>query len=544
MIRPKTPRRGAHRTMQILKSIKSFFGNQIEIQIFGCSDSDIELFGLERDFLYKNFGVLRRRNVADVLRSSDIFLDLSDYQAFGRTALEAMACGCVVVITHNGGIYEYATHNENSVIVDVTNIEHCIDEISKIIKSPDLRKKLANNALLKAAEYSPIKAARSELEVISQKTRTMEKNNSHYLNKNNVRNIVLDDSVKILGILSRTETGYTGSAYIRLLLPLKHNTISKKLSFVPGRLDDLSVYKPQAVLVQRTAISNKEDAINLVNYCKNNRVKIIYETDDDLFEIASSGSSHPEAQKYSSWTLGAKVIATHADLITVSSTNLKQKMIGFNHKTEVLYNSLDENLWQINNTINRSRNSPNEQIGILYMGTNTHGEDFLLIEESLKKIHRKYKNQIRFDIIGVSNMKFDTSYLNPIYVPKGCTEYPNFVKWLYENSYRWEIGLAPLANTEFNRCKSFIKFLDYSALGLASICTKIEPYEIIIKDGINGILVENDVDSWFVAIDGLINDSVRRKTISRNAFSTLKTKHTLKTNSRIWLDTYFSLFNL
>jgi hypothetical protein len=91
MVRPQTPRRNAPRTMRVLAELARQSPVPIEIHLFGCESSDARFQQLDRDFPFTNHGVLRRPQVADLLRDSDVFLDLSDFQAFGRSAAEAMA---------------------------------------------------------------------------------------------------------------------------------------------------------------------------------------------------------------------------------------------------------------------------------------------------------------------------------------------------------------------------------------------------------------------------------------------------------------------
>jgi GT2 family glycosyltransferase/glycosyltransferase involved in cell wall biosynthesis len=133
MIRPKTPRRGAERTMRLLKRVYDHFGDKVHIELFGCAEDDPLFQQLERGFNYNNNGELTRLGVAAVLQKSDCFIDLSDYQAFGRTGLEAMACGAFSILTKFGGIYEYAVDNSNAVIVNVFSNEECFNKTIKSI---------------------------------------------------------------------------------------------------------------------------------------------------------------------------------------------------------------------------------------------------------------------------------------------------------------------------------------------------------------------------------------------------------------------------
>ena len=72
-------------------------------------------------------GVVGRVGVAEVLRGSDLFLDLSRWQAFGFTALEAMASGAVPVISKRGGAEAFAIDGVNAVVVDISQEDAAAD---------------------------------------------------------------------------------------------------------------------------------------------------------------------------------------------------------------------------------------------------------------------------------------------------------------------------------------------------------------------------------------------------------------------------------
>ncbi len=167
MIRPKSPRRAPHRTMKILRALKKSYP-EYKVCIFGCTDDEIIENELVHDFEFENLGVLKRLQVSQLLRESELFLDLSDFQAFGRTALEAMACGCVPVITQYGGVYEYAIHEYNSFIVNTKDDRDILDSITKYFTCDSLEKvMLRNNAVNTSQNFSVRRAALSELKAIA-----------------------------------------------------------------------------------------------------------------------------------------------------------------------------------------------------------------------------------------------------------------------------------------------------------------------------------------------------------------------------------------
>jgi GT2 family glycosyltransferase/glycosyltransferase involved in cell wall biosynthesis/polysaccharide pyruvyl transferase WcaK-like protein len=167
MIRPRSPRRGAARTIEVLRDLSREFEQQIDIHFFGASRPELKDSGLIFDFPCTDHGVLAREQVAQLLRDSHIFLDLSDYQAFGRTGLEAMACGCAVVVPALGGATEYAVDRENALVVDTKDLESCLDAVRQLVSDEALREQLRLAGQETARHYTIEGAARSEIELFS-----------------------------------------------------------------------------------------------------------------------------------------------------------------------------------------------------------------------------------------------------------------------------------------------------------------------------------------------------------------------------------------
>jgi glycosyltransferase involved in cell wall biosynthesis/GT2 family glycosyltransferase len=166
MIRPQTPRRGAERTMRVLSRLAKSHADRIAFHLFGCADESPEFEALQRDFKFRNYGVISRTEVATVLSKSHVFIDLSDYQAFGRTALEAMACGCVAVVPAHGGTDEYAIDGVNALVVDSLNEEDCLERITSLIADSNWLMRLQIEGLLTASRFTARGAALSELAVL------------------------------------------------------------------------------------------------------------------------------------------------------------------------------------------------------------------------------------------------------------------------------------------------------------------------------------------------------------------------------------------
>lgn len=160
MIRPRTPRRQPVLTLDALSALTAAHGGGVEVTTFGCRDENLEALGQPPPG--HHLGLLSRHEVADLLRGTDVFLDASTYQAFGRTALEAMACGCTVVAPRIGGAAQFVRHEENGLLVDTLQLGPVSEALDRLVGDDDLRHGLQAAAVREAEGHSILRAALSE----------------------------------------------------------------------------------------------------------------------------------------------------------------------------------------------------------------------------------------------------------------------------------------------------------------------------------------------------------------------------------------------
>lgn len=167
MIRPRTPRRRPAATLDVLSAIDGALGEGAEMHTFGCDeDSFAQLEGHAVPGI-DHLGLLSRREVSELMRRCDVFIDASAYQAFGRTGLEAMACGAVPVLPALGGVHEYAVHDENAMILADGSAEAVADAVIGLALDPARLRAMRRAGLLTAQGFSIERAARSQLELFS-----------------------------------------------------------------------------------------------------------------------------------------------------------------------------------------------------------------------------------------------------------------------------------------------------------------------------------------------------------------------------------------
>jgi glycosyltransferase involved in cell wall biosynthesis len=142
MARPRTPRRGFASVVAAMALVKEARPDA-EIVLFGQDLSRMQL-----PFAYRGEGVISDQDhLARLYSRADVHLDGSDFQAFGRPALEAMACGTPCVLTGVGGVTEYARHETNCLLVPPAQPRAFADAILRLLGDEPLRARLRAAAL-------------------------------------------------------------------------------------------------------------------------------------------------------------------------------------------------------------------------------------------------------------------------------------------------------------------------------------------------------------------------------------------------------------
>ncbi len=249
-------------------------------------------------------------------------------------------------------------------------------------------------------------------------------------------------------------------------------------------------------------------------------MRLVYETDDDLFHI---DINHPESAYYQALAAPAELIARHAALVLVSSPVLKKRLAHLNPDVRVIPNALDETLWFSGKKPYRATAKP---VRILYMGSMTHSKDLDILEEPVRMLKAEFGGGLELDLIGILPADRRRDWFNTIEVPAiyGAS-YPLFTEWIRKEN-RWDFAVAPLVDDGFNRCKSYIKYLDYAALGLPCIFSAIDVFEDVVNEGVTGFCAK-DADGWYDAMRLLITDSKLRRKMGDAAYYDVEANHTL-----------------
>jgi len=117
---------------------------------------------------FKNFQWIEkmpREDIAVLLASSKIFVFPSLNETSAAVILEAMASGCVPIVSKNGGNPEFLTDNESGFLVELTPNEkqEFIKRINLLINNRELRQKMSQASRRQAEKHSYDKVAKQYL---------------------------------------------------------------------------------------------------------------------------------------------------------------------------------------------------------------------------------------------------------------------------------------------------------------------------------------------------------------------------------------------
>lgn len=167
MVRPSTPRRAPRRTLRMLDRLAQGEFGPVDVLAFGTTAEEMETHGMALPDGVTLLGRLRQSQVAEMLRATDLFLDLSDYQAFGRTAAEAIACGCVALAPSLGGASDFMIDGVNGFLVDTTDEAAVATAIRRVLSLSDAELRAMRLAGMEAVSgFTPVRAAISELRAL------------------------------------------------------------------------------------------------------------------------------------------------------------------------------------------------------------------------------------------------------------------------------------------------------------------------------------------------------------------------------------------
>lgn len=216
-----------------------------------------------------------------------------------------------------------------------------------------------------------------------------------------------------------------------------------------------------------------------------------------------------------------------ADFITTTNPNLKEHL---SHKTpkpiHVFPNFINPKEW-------KERPGKNTQLRVGFAGSPSHIKELNMVLPMIADLQKRHNFVfVMFMGQGGGPQEYRDAVkkeFEPIYETwEYCQEVEKFnelmkeIKYEWHNTVRWEIypkalakldldiGICPLLDDDFNRCKTPIKLYEYAMVGTTTLASKTTPFS---EEAL--ALAENTHEGWYEALDALLmHHELRESTLA------------------------------
>ena len=150
-----------------------------------------------------------------------------------------------------------------------------------------------------------------------------------------------------------------------------------------------------------------------------------------------------------------------ADALTTTNARLAKHLLEYNENVEIFPNYIDVNTF----ILSRHQHS---RVRVGWSGGASHREDLLSIVQTLRRVFEKY--EVDFVVFGLGN--FPIEKIIPCHRIQGVNFHQYFDTLA---DLEFDIIVAPLADTEFNWCKSDLRLRESASQGVPVVCSDIGP---------------------------------------------------------------------
>jgi len=254
---------------------------------------------------------------------------------------------------------------------------------------------------------------------------------------------------------------------------------------------------------------------------------VVFDTDDDLTE--EHRHLDGKGEEFSN-------MVGRADLVTVSTPYLRDRMGKYTDRRPIVLPNHVDFGWFARSSLLREKQHPGLNIGVI--GTKTHYNDWLFLEEPFARIAEEYD-------VNILTAGFEPDYLAEYTHIEGVPykAYPQLMR-------EFDVVCCALdPEDEFNKSKSSIKALESMSAarrlsngkvgGAVPVCTDMTLYRRTVNDGHNGLLVDND--DWYEALKMLVEDERTRNRIAYRGHRWVRDNRDIRKGYRLWKRAYLDL---
>lgn len=267
----------------------------------------------------------------------------------------------------------------------------------------------------------------------------------------------------------------------------------------------------------------------------------IVECDDNYVDVPPWNEAYHGFRNGSSFRRVSLDSLKNADALMVTTPHLGELYTSFNDNVYVIENSLD--FKGDRKFVGWDKVSVRRHAGtrIGWIGGRAHFGDLMMVAPVLRDVLQKHPDvtlclvnsaikescrlmEIPYPFEGLRNVHYADRSVS-------INRYAAFAA-----SFGFDIGIAPLVDCNFNRSKSNLRWLEYSALKIPTVATGISHFNQSIDHGETGFLMhENDLGLWRSHLETLIQEPAIRSYVGKNAYKRVKKDFNVQRNAPKYL---------
>lgn len=321
------------------------------------------------------------------------------------------------------------------------------------------------------------------------------------------------------------------SDFVKLGTDISHESIVKQ-----AKIADVIVF-------QRP---NEKKTLELIRILKSMGKKVIFENDDTY--LVNKGIILDRLESDKQRKIAIEMSDTTNEILSIcdgaiaSTEILADEYRALNNNVAVLKNCIDP----LDKFITKKNTTGKFRIG--FVGSVTTNDDYIHIKEQIKRLDER--GDITIVVMGVvykdgsylSFMKDDYWFWSMLknvewhpYV--NVTEYMSTVA-----SLALDVAIIPRVDSYFNKCKSNLKFLEMSLLGIPVIAQGfkdgLSPYQGKDEEFMT-VVVDNN--KWYDTVIRVKDDYSTYANLAKKACDYVLKEYNIKTYAKVWVDTISKL---
>lgn len=278
--------------------------------------------------------------------------------------------------------------------------------------------------------------------------------------------------------------------------------------------------RPRVVVFFRSPFDPAKRVVEVLEYCRVNRIKTVFDVDDYVFEpaiidtVAGVAELSPAQRIDYEWGVRAyRSLLFSCEVATTTTVPLRDKMRELGRDAYVVPNTFNAAQRELADRLLAERQRQGDVTRLCYFsGSKTHAKDFAQCAPAIQAVMRRHP-QTTFRLVGLLDLDESwipfaerierAGFMSPLEMLRSLSE--------------CDINLAPLEEGNmFCEGKSELKFFEAGLVEVPTVASRTAPFASAIADGKNGFLASTP-EEWEDKLLKLVGDAKLRTTLGAAA---------------------------